>query len=266
MTPDNVVEGALSAPNTQDISAENRREITPAQRQGIGPSAADMLAQLRASGLSLADIEVTNDIGKRTMEDIQYGRSSGARIVSQLRPLFDALQQKHQERRAITQIRDQARMQVTAARAPQLMAQARAVADMEVAAYEREQDVRLYRAALNYLGPKWQALSMWQGDTPVWRQMVIQEAQAEREREQRLLDVSAWYAGMPAASPFSRLFGRREAPKIEVSAAPQRGQIRPIAPPAGYVPYTPPASPLPRRALGDGLTVPDGDELPPWLR
>src|SRR5260221_14087895 len=107
MTPDNVVEGALSAPNTQDISAENRREITPAQRQGIGPSAADMLAQLRASGLSLADIAGGTDIAKRTLDDIQYGCSSGARRGSQLRPLYDALQQKHQERRAITQIRDQ---------------------------------------------------------------------------------------------------------------------------------------------------------------
>src|SRR5260370_26161411 len=143
-----------------------------------------MLAQLRASGLSLAEIAARTDIAKRTLDDIQYGCSSGARRVSQLRPLYDALQQKHQERRAITQIRDQARMQGTAARAPQLMAKARAVADMEVAAYEREQDVRLYRAALNYLGPKWQALSMWQGDTPVWRQMGVQEPPAQRVRVQ----------------------------------------------------------------------------------
>jgi len=219
-----------------------------------------MLAQLRASGLSLAEIADHSGVSKRTLEDIQYGRSTGARIVSQLRPLYDGLQRRREERRILDQVRDQARMQVTQAQAPQLMETARAVAEMEIAAWQREQNERLYRAALRYLGPAYAAMGAWLGSDPGHRQFVIQAANEQREREQRMLEARA-----SMGNPFARLFNRQSAPRIE-APAPRSGQPRQIAPPASYVPYTPPASPLPRRALGDGMTIPDDDELPRWLR
>src|SRR5260221_5517004 len=104
MLSDGAVEGT--------INDENGREIAPATPRDIAPSDAQtMLAQLRASGLSLAEIAGRTDIARRTLDDMEYGRSSGARILPQLRPLYEVLQQKQAERRGRHQIHRQGRTQ-----------------------------------------------------------------------------------------------------------------------------------------------------------
>jgi lambda repressor-like predicted transcriptional regulator len=91
----------MAASSIVESDLAERQEQAPQELQGEGeppegatrpeqePSAAHLLAELRASGMSLDNSATRSDIPRRTLDDILYGRSSGTRTLPRLRPLVE---------------------------------------------------------------------------------------------------------------------------------------------------------------------------------
>jgi hypothetical protein len=77
-------------------------------------------------------------------------------------------------------LRDQLRQQVLEEQSARLMETARAAAEMEIAAWYREQEQQLYEAAVRYLGKRGTVMASVCGGTARGRQMLIELAQRER--------------------------------------------------------------------------------------
>lgn len=253
---DSTLADVPNVPNTPD---------TPALRE-INPSARYILNQLRAHGLACGDIATRAGVSRRTLEDIEQGRSTGARMLPQLRQLYDDMQREQAERRGITAVHEQAHMEALTARAPQIAELARSVADMELAAWECEQEERLYQAACTYLGPAYAQANALFRNNPLWRQQVIRLAYERRAQQEALLAVSRGRSLDTPVTPWLRARVERK----QIAAATPTRPVAPsfpphrtvyqIAPPVERPAYAPLQGP---RYLGE-LAPSPRDAILPW--
>jgi hypothetical protein len=256
MAANSIVESDLAQP--QERAPQGLDEPrTPVRGQQGGelqePSAAHILAELRTSGLSLDDIATRSDAPRRTLEDIELGRSSGVRTLSRLQPLLAAARRQQEERGLFERLRDQLHQQILQEQSAQIMEMGRAAAAMEVAAWHREQEMQLYQAAVRYLGKKGEVLASVCGRTPAGRQMLVQMAQTEHAAEARRARM--WQMGNQPA-----LFGSGGQQRL--LAAPSRIAGQPQE-------YWTPGQPLTQEALAAAHGADCGCTtcvLAPWRR
>ncbi len=221
MAANDIIEGSFY----QELAPSDGSEVAPQESQ-----AAQIIRQLHASGKSLDDIAEQSDVPRRTIDDILYGRSSGARSLPKLLPLAQKLQERRQERQLLDQIYELSRRQAFQEQQAKIAETARAAAAMEIAVIQRAEEMRLYNAAVRYLGPRIAGTEQFYRYTPAGRQQVIAMAQQEQaasaERPIPLVTQNRTQAAPRLREPAPA----RQMQQIAPSTPPRHGQLQIAAP------------------------------------